>query len=112
MPWKQSSARAGTASTADAFGAGLIELGAGLFSPSDLLEPLAQWDSPLESTAWGQQIWTVPPPSQGYLALAGASIADGLDLPGDPDDPGWAHLLSEAARWAGYDRDVVLYRRR
>ena len=51
----------------------------------------------------------MPPPSQGYLSLAGARIADGLDLPDDPDDPAWAHLLSESARWAGHDRDAVLF---
>ena len=51
----------------------------------------------------------MPPPSQGYLGLAGARIADGLDLPDDPADPHWVHLLSEAARWAGHDRDAVLF---
>ena len=91
------------------FGDGLLSLGAGLFSPDDLATPLAHWNPPLRTTAWGHQIWTVPPPSQGYLALAGARIADGLDLPEDPADPGWAHLLSEAARWAGFDRNDVLY---
>ncbi len=91
------------------FGEGLLSLGAGLFSPDDLARPLAHWDPPLRATAWGHQIWTVPPPSQGYLALAGARIADGLELPDDPADPAWAHLLSETARWAGHDRNTVLY---
>jgi len=36
---------------------------------------------PLVVTAWNRRIWTVPPPSQGYLTLAGAWIADRLDLP-------------------------------
>jgi gamma-glutamyltranspeptidase/glutathione hydrolase len=91
------------------FGTGLIAVGAGLFSTSDLTHSVAQWDSPLRVTAWGHQIWTVPPPSQGYLNLAGARIADGLDLPDDPDDPLWPHLLSEAARYAGHDREAVLF---
>jgi len=91
------------------FGAGLIELGQGLFSSADLREPLADWEQPLVTTAWDQQIWTVPPPSQGYLGLAGARIADRLDLPDEAADPQWVHLLSEAARWAGYDRDTVLF---
>ncbi|MET0864061.1 MAG: gamma-glutamyltransferase [Nakamurella sp.] len=91
------------------FGGGLIELGHGLFSSADLETPLAQWNPALGITAWGQQIWTVPPPSQGYLVLAGARIADRLDLPDNPADPQWAHLLSEAARWAGHDRDAVLF---
>ena len=50
--------------------------------------PLAEWVEPLHLTAWGHEVWTVPPPSQGYLTLAAAWIADGLDLPTDPDDAG------------------------
>ncbi len=91
------------------FGDGLLALGAGLFTRGDLEHPLAQWDWPLRALAWDREIWTVPPPSQGYLSLAGARIADGLELPDDPDDPSWAHLLAEAARWAGHDRDAVLF---
>jgi gamma-glutamyltranspeptidase/glutathione hydrolase len=94
------------------FGDGLLALGAGLFTRGDLEHPLAQWDWPLRTLAWDREIWTVPPPSQGYLSLAGARIADGLELPDDPDDPSWAHLLSEAARWAGHDRGAVLFDRR
>jgi gamma-glutamyltranspeptidase/glutathione hydrolase len=59
--------------------------------------------------AWGHDIWTVPPNSQGYLTLAGAWIAEGLPLPDDPDDPLWAHLLIEAARQAAFDRVEVLH---
>ena len=91
------------------FGAGLIELGRGLFTAEDLARSCARWETPLGVRAWGHDIWTVPPPSQGYLTLAGARIADGLDLRGDPGDAGWVHLLSEAARWAGYDRPEVLF---
>ena len=75
-----------TRSTAVAFGEGLLELGDGLYLPDDLAVPLAEWVEPLHLTAWGHEVWTVPPPSQGYLTLAAAWIADGLDLPTDPDD--------------------------
>jgi len=92
-----------------AFGDGLVQLGAGLYSPADLEVSLAEWTEPLHLDAWGHELWTVPPPSQGYLTLAAAWIADGLDLPTDPDDAGWAHLLAEAARQAGYDRPDVLH---
>lgn len=91
------------------FGEGLLTLGSGLFTPPDLETTLASWDEPLHVTAWDRDIWTVPPPSQGYLNLAGAKIADGLELPDVPDDPAWAHLLSEAARWAGFDRNSELF---
>ncbi len=91
------------------FGRGLVELSGGLFTASDLRSAVAQWVQPLVVNAWGHRLWTVPPPSQGYLTLAGARIADGLDLPANTNDPSWAHLLSEAARWAGYDRPAVLF---
>ena len=91
------------------FGAGLLTLGAGHFSSDDLSRPQARWVEPLAAPAFGRVLWTVPPPSQGYLTLAAAWIADGLDLPDDPDDGGWAHLLVEAAIAAGHDRDVELH---
>src|SRR5690606_11463114 len=36
-------------------------------------------------------------------------VADGLALPHADDDPAWAHLLVEAARVTGSDRDAVLH---
>ena len=90
------------------FGANLIELGAGEYDESDLARPLADWVEPLRSEAWGQQLWTIPPNSQGYLILASSWIADGLDL-GDPESDTWAHLLIESCRQAGWDREAVLH---
>lgn len=90
------------------FGEGLLRLGRGEYRPEDLDRPLADWVEPLAADAWGHRLWTVPPNSQGYLTLAGAVIAAGLDLPPDPDDPLWAHLLVESARQAGHDRLDVL----
>lgn len=90
------------------FGEGLIALGDGQFSEADLTRPISRWIGALSIDAWGARLWSAPPNSQGYLALASAWIASGLDLPTDPADPGWAHLLIEAARQAGYDRLDVL----
>jgi len=53
------------------FGAGLIDLGRGLFTADDLARSCAGWETPLRVRAWGHDVWTVPPPSQGYLTLAG-----------------------------------------
>lgn len=92
-----------------AFGAGLQQLGGGLFTADDLAQPLGDWVAPIRVAAWGHEIWSVPPPSQGYLSLASAWIADGLDLPDEPADPAWVHLLAEAARVAGHDRLEVLH---
>lgn len=93
------------------FGTGLLEVGASEFAQEDLATPEADWVTPLRATAWGRDLWTIPPNSQGYLTLASAWIADQLDLPTDPADPLWAHLLVEASRQAAFDRDEVLHER-
>jgi gamma-glutamyltranspeptidase/glutathione hydrolase len=91
------------------FGRGLLALGGGHFEEADLATSVAQWCEPLRLRVWGHELWTVPPPSQAYLTLAGASIAETVGLGQDPDDPLWAHLVIESARAAGHDRPAVLY---
>jgi gamma-glutamyltranspeptidase/glutathione hydrolase len=91
------------------FGAGLLELGHGEFTAEDLAAPHADWAEPLSVNAFGHRIWTVPPNSQGYVALLALAITQRLDLPPDPEDPQWAHLMVEAARQAGHDRPDQLY---
>jgi gamma-glutamyltranspeptidase/glutathione hydrolase len=91
------------------FGRGLLELGRGHFAPEDLTGNLAEWRTPLRQIAWDQELWTVPAPSQGYLTLAGAAVAESVGLGTDPDDPLWAHLLVEAWRAVGHDRPAVLF---
>ncbi|HEY7147267.1 MAG TPA: gamma-glutamyltransferase [Streptosporangiaceae bacterium] len=91
------------------FGRGLIGLGGGLYTEADLRRPNAAWTEPISGPAWGHVLWTAPPNSQGYLALLGAAIADGLSFPASPDDPGSVHLLAEAAAAAGCDRPAVLH---
>ena len=90
------------------FGEGLLALGAGEYSTDDLARPIARWVEPVRAEAFDHVLWTVPPTSQGYLTLAGAWIADGLDL-GDSDDGYWTHLLIEAASQAAHDRVRVLH---
>lgn len=91
------------------FGEGLVALGAGEYAEADLAKPLADWVEPLRVGAFGHDVWSMPPNSQGYLLLLSLGITDGLELPGSPDDPAWAHLLAEAARIAGYDRPALLH---
>jgi gamma-glutamyltranspeptidase/glutathione hydrolase len=91
------------------FGEGLLTLGGGEYTSNDLDVDQARWVTPLASTAFGTKVWTVPPPSQGYLTLASAWLADGLALPDEPDDPLWAHLLIEASKQAAWDRVDVLH---
>jgi gamma-glutamyltranspeptidase/glutathione hydrolase len=91
------------------FGDGLARLGGGLFAGEDLERIQADWVDPLTTEAFGVELNTIGPNSQGYLTLGGALLADGLDLPDDPDDERWPHLLIEAAKLAGYDRPDVLH---
>jgi gamma-glutamyltranspeptidase/glutathione hydrolase len=93
------------------FGRALLRLGRGEYAPDDLVTPMADWVDALHLDAWGHQLWTVPPNSQGYLTLASAWLAERLPLPDDTGDERWAHLLVEAARAAAADRLAVLHER-
>jgi gamma-glutamyltranspeptidase/glutathione hydrolase len=94
-----------------AFGDGLLALGQGWFTADDLRRPQAEWVQPLHAAAFGVELYTVPPNSQGYLTLGSAQVAQSLSLPTDPDDDQWAHLLAEASKVAGFDRPDVLHER-
>ena len=91
------------------FGEGLLRLGGTLFIRGDLARSQAEWVEPLSVDVWGHTVHVPPPPSQAYLVAAGAAVAAGLALPDDPDHPGWAHMLAEASRAVGIDRDRVLH---
>ena len=90
------------------FGEELLDVGGGEFTEDDLHRSQADWVEPLGAHAWGHDVWTVPPNSQGYITLGAAVILDGLDLPRE-DDPLRAHLLVEALRQAGHDRPDALH---
>ena len=66
------------------FGEGLKRLGAGLFTDADLGTVNADWVLPLSTPAFGVTLHTLPPNSQGYLTLGGASLAENLGLLGIP----------------------------
>ncbi len=91
------------------FGEQLLATCGSEFTEADLAESSAMWVSPLVTSVWDHDLWTVPPNSQGYLALAGCGIATHLDLPDDTRDPQWAHLMVESARAAAFDRIDVLH---
>lgn len=94
---------------AGGFGTGLLEMSDGVMTPADLATIQADWVEPLSVSAFGVELHTIGPNSQGYLTLGGALLADGLDLPDDLDDPQWAHLLIECATAAAHDRPEVLH---
>ena len=91
------------------FGRGLRDLGHGQYDAGDLERPLAAWADPLVLSVWDHDVWTVPPPSQGYLTLASAWVAGQLALPGDPDDPAWPTTLVASAISTGRDRPQLLW---
>jgi gamma-glutamyltranspeptidase/glutathione hydrolase len=91
------------------FGRALLEMGRGEYAAQDMAQSLAEWVEPLVLRAFGHDLWTVPPPSQGYLTLAGAWIAEQLGIPDDPADPLWPHLIAEAGRASSFDRPAVLF---
>ena len=92
-----------------AFGQALVESSDGVIVPADLDSDAAEWCEPLSLRAWDHDLWTVPPPSQGYLTLLSSWIAEQTGLGSDPSDPQWAHLVVEASRRAGHDRPAVLH---
>ncbi len=94
------------------FGAALLQIGRDEFTAEDLSRAKADWVDALGLRVWGHDLWTVPPNSQGYLSLAGARIAELTSADGalpPADDAAWVHLLIEAARLAGHDRNAVLH---
>lgn len=91
------------------FGEGLLRLGDGLFERADLVRSQADWVAPLRATAFGRDLWAVPPNSQGYLLLGAAALADRQGLAADPDSVEWVHVLVECAKAAGRDRPAVLH---
>jgi len=91
------------------FGESLVATGGGEYTEADVTRSHADWVDAVRLDAWGHGLWTAPPNSQGYLSLAGAGIAAGLELPTDPTDPLFAHYLIESSRAAGFDRPQVLH---
>ncbi len=92
-----------------AFGEGLLALGGDLFTEDDLATVQAEWVEPLTASAFGVDVATIGPNSQGYLTLGMARLAEAAGLPDDPDDPMWAHVLIEAATAASHDRPELLH---
>ncbi len=90
-----------------AFGRGLLRVGAGVFTEDDLVRDLAEWTTPSRLQIGTSTLLSTPAPTAGHLVLASAWIAEALGALGaaSDEDP---HLLVEASRLAGYDRNDVL----
>jgi gamma-glutamyltranspeptidase/glutathione hydrolase len=91
------------------FGAGLLAMQGSPFTRDDLAVDQSAWTDAIHVDAFGARLWTASPPSQGYITLGAAVIADHAGLGIDPESPEWAHLLVEAIRQASWDRPASLY---
>jgi len=67
-----------------------------------------EWVTPLGLRVFGQQAWTIPPNSQGYLTLGTCWIFENLVSNLDPGSPEWHHLLIEAYRSIAWERESIL----
>lgn len=80
----------------------------GLITPDDLATYSPDWVDPISARVFGVTGWTIPPNSQGYVALATLQIFETLMSTFDPGDPRWTHLLIEAYRAVVAERDDVV----
>jgi gamma-glutamyltranspeptidase/glutathione hydrolase len=77
----------------------------GVLQPEDLAANRPDWVEPIGAGVFGLQAWTVPPNSQGYLALAAVMLIEALDPPADPRNPAFHHAVIEAYRAVAWERD-------
>lgn len=80
----------------------------GLITAEDIAAYSPDWVDPISARVFGVTGWTIPPNSQGYLALATLQIFETLTPTLDPGDPRWTHLLIEAYRAVAAERDDVV----
>jgi len=70
----------------------------------DLAEHRAEWVEPLRAPYRGGEAATLPPPTQGFAALAILGLLEGFDVAA-LDDADHVHLTVEATKLAFEDRD-------
>jgi gamma-glutamyltranspeptidase len=70
----------------------------------DFAEHRAEWVEPLRIAYRGGDAVSLPPPTQGFAALAILGLLDGFDVAG-LDDADHVHLVVEATKLAFEDRD-------
>lgn len=81
---------------------------AGALTVDDLAAVDIDWVDPIGIDVFGHKAWTVPPNSQGYIALAAMWLFEGLAPPTDPSDPAYVHAAIESYRAMAWERaDMV-----
>jgi gamma-glutamyltranspeptidase/glutathione hydrolase len=74
---------------------------------ADFAEHTADWVEPLRVRYRGGEAASLPPPTQGFAALAILGLLEGFDLHA-LDEPEYVHLVVEATKLAFEDRDALL----
>lgn len=90
----------------DHIGPALTDAVDGLITGDDLARPQADWIEPISTTIGGHVAWTVPPNSQGYVALAALGAAQRVGMEKRPAD--FHHTIIEAYKVAAAERDAVV----
>jgi gamma-glutamyltranspeptidase/glutathione hydrolase len=73
----------------------------------DFAAHTADWVEPLRVAYRGGEAVSLPPPTQGFAALAILGLLDGFEL-APLDEADWVHLIVEATKLAFEDRDRYL----
>jgi gamma-glutamyltranspeptidase/glutathione hydrolase len=77
----------------------------GLFTLKDFLDHTSTWVEPVSSGYRGYNIWELPPPGQGIVALQMLNLLEGYDLAKmGPQSADYWHLFLEAKKIAFADR--------
>src|SRR5712692_10362130 len=90
-----------------ALGKRIADAATALGSPlraEDFAEHRAEWVEPLRIAYRGGQAATLPPPTQGFAALAILGLLDGFDV-ADLAESDYVHAIVEATKLAFEDRD-------
>ncbi|MFB6153981.1 MAG: gamma-glutamyltransferase family protein [Halodesulfurarchaeum sp.] len=75
----------------------------GLLSRSDLADHEVDWVEPVSTTYRGVEVFELPPPNQGLIALEALSIFEDLDVPDPFGSSAWTHRLIESTKTAFHD---------
>ena len=86
-----------------------IEAEGGTVTLDDLANHDSEWVEPISTTYKDATIYTIPPNSQGFVALEMLNILEGYDLASmGHNSVDYLHLLIEAKKLAFADRDAYL----
>jgi gamma-glutamyltranspeptidase/glutathione hydrolase len=86
----------------------IVEAANGILNLHDLAASRSDWVEPIGIDVFERTAWTVPPNSQGYVALAAAWILQEIGPEPDPEDPAFHHAVIEAYRAVAWERNDLV----